>query len=352
MTNLRAVPGTVIELPIPAISGGHPSLPIYWAKFLGAATLKQGPLHIHAIRDPNPLWDPATGGWTYPPPPIRPRPIVRGVPVRDTSGAGDYRWTVDSLPNPNDFSGGWYWLGDPTSRDGTASMPSGGRQWATAPGGPAGPSWRSFFPYKPSVNGYDAYIVGERSVHHAKGVHCNSHYIEHMWLDFGWNMLQPFTWIVVATVMSDPFPGHEHHILDAGRSAAVGDNLPYRTRLSWRGDTAAMQSQALDAPLRVRGAPGHHPRMFATIFNGRQSQVSVYDPYGRHTTHGQVGGGPGYSHRYTVFGREQGYLSQTHASNIMVFEMRYWHHALTETDLAAQYAQLSSTYQFDAYKQL
>lgn len=349
----RAVAGIVVTLPEPAVSDGHPSLPDQWARFSADATLIEGPTHIHAIPDPNPIWDPRTSGWTFPP-----GASAGGAGV----AGGDLRWTVDSLPNPGGFSKGWYWLGDPDGRDGTGSIPAACRQWPCAV--PGGPTWNSFYPFKPSVNSYNGYIVGERNVHHPKGVHFNSHYAEHMWIDMG-NQSQPFTWIVVATVMSDPFGGYQHHILDSGRNPDacrfpriganfserwIQDSLSYRTGLISAGDTASMFTKSEDAPLRARGAGGHHPRMFAGVYDGDKSLMASYDPFGKNISQGRVSNQS--PHRYMVIGREQGWISQRRSSNILVLEIRYWRHALTRDDLEAQYAQLSSTHQFDAYKSL
>jgi hypothetical protein len=371
----RAVAVTVVNLPTPAISDGHPSLPKYWAGhgaegaalgngghtdtawaggIAGSATLIQGPNNIHAIPDPNPIWDPRTSGWTFPP--------ESGGGGWPPGWAGDYRWSVDSLPNPGGHTNGWYWLGDPTSQDGTANIEGGARQWPCAI--PGGPTWNSFFPFKPSVNSYDGYIAGERTVHHPKGVHFNSHYAEHMWTDMG-NLNQPFTWLVVATVMSDPFPGYQHWILDAGRNPDacgfprlganfserwISDNLPNRTGLSFtNGDTMNMFTTSGDPPLRARGAGGHHPRMFAAIYNGDNSYMASMDPFGRNISKGRVTNN---SHRFMVIGREQGWIGQSHTCNLLVLEIRFWRRALTEAELDAQYAQLSSTHQFDAYKHL
>jgi hypothetical protein len=35
---------------------------------------------------------------------------------------------------------------------------------------------------------------------------------------------------------------------------------------------------------------------------------------------------------------------------MIVFEIRYWDRALTDVDIASQYAELSSTYLFSQYK--
>jgi hypothetical protein len=360
----RAVPGIVVSMPEPAISAGLPSLPVNWARFAGSATLIQGPNDIHAIPDPNPIWNPDTGGWTYPPPDA---PASSGG-TTGGSGGGDARWSVDSLPDPAGFPNGWYWLGDPSSADGTAGIAAACQHWPPTIAG-SGPTWSSFFPYKPSVNSHNSSIVGERIVHHPKGVHFNSGYVEHMWADFGGTQSQPFTWIVVATIMSDRFDGYRHRILDAGRNSdsvgfpripaspitdrRINDGLNYRTLLSSSTDITQMTTKTGGRLLQHKIAPGHHPRMFAAVFNGATSKLRVQDPFGKNVSVGAVDPNTGTTpHRYLVMGRENGWIGQGHASNMLVFEIRYWHHALNDTDLDAQYKQLSTTHQFDAYRQL
>lgn len=364
----RAVPGIVLTLFEPAISRGKPSKPAHWAKFPATAHLIQGAsTHIHAIPNPDPVWDPDTGGWTHdrPPPPVQPTP---DDPAGE-KGVGDVRWTVESLPDPHHFSRGWYWLGDPSSADGTAGIESGARQWAAA-AGTDGPTWHSFFPFKPSVNAYDAYIVGERRVHHAKGVHFNSDYVEHMWCDFGTPQPQPFTWIVVGTIMSDRYNGYKHTILDAGRDPddvgfpripatplndrRINDNIPYRTNLTSTNHVVSIRTRTAGGQLQVKTSPGHHPKMYFAIYNGSTSRVGAYDPFGKFKAGGRITPDTGliHPHKYVVLGRAQNIISQNHACNLMVFEIRYWRHALTDVDLAEQYRQLSTTHKFDAYKQL
>lgn len=355
----RSVAGVVVTLPAPAVSGGQPSLPDHWAQFGAAAVLIQGPDHIHAIPDPNPVWDPRTSGWTFPP------PLVTDGP----HGAGELRWSVDTLPDPGGYSGGWYWLGsDVGDVSGHVGINQG---WHTSPGSVGDVVWDSFYPFRPSVNSYDGYIPGERTIHHARGVHFNSHFIEHMWADFGAAQLQPFTWIVVATIMSDRFTGYTHHILDAGRdpddvgfphlSAAdcsverrINDGLGYRTALSAIGPTTGVLTRSGSPYLASLGSGGHHPKMFVGIYDGADSKVGAYDPFSKVKSTGAVNGDAGVteSHRFPVLGRETDWISQNHSSNMMVFEIRYWHQALTDEDLDAQYAQLSSTHQFDSYKTL
>lgn len=356
---VRAVAGIVVNLPEPAISDGRPSLPDHWARFAGEAVLIEGPGHIHAIADPNPIWNPSTSGWTFPPPPP---PTGGGA----DSGAGDFRWSMDTLPDPGNYPQGWYWLGD-HQVPGESHVVAGG-DWGVSPGSQPGPSWKSFYPYRPSVSAFDAHVPGEKQVHHAKGLHVNSHYVEHLWTDFTIPRRQPFTWIVVATVMSDPFAGYTHNILDSGHNPddvgfprlsasavsterRINDNLAYRTSLSVTGDTT-MLTAGIHAPLRAKGVGGHHPKMYIAIFDGNISTVGAYDPFAKVLAGGAAANADNFEHRYMVIGREQGWISQRHASNMLIFEVRYWARALTMADLDAQYAQLSSTHQFDAYKRL
>lgn len=352
-TDNRAVPGVVITVPTPAVADGKPSLPAHWATFPADARLIQGPKHIHAIPDPDPVWNPATGGWAVPPP---------------ESGVGDYRWTVDSLPDPAHSPDGWYWLGDPHGDPSPQPTPVGGHVWA-ADAKTGGPSWHSFFPYRPSVSAADAHIPGQAPISHPRCIHCNSHYVEHMWLDFGKSVKQPFTWILVGGPSSDPYPGYQHHLLNAGRnpdddgmprlsasavsvSRHLGDHLPYRTSLVATTSHAVMTTKSADQPLQLRLSAPFSPRMWVATFDGAHSRLAVFDPHGKRHVGGSVSTGTSYIHRYTVFGRDYGWISQRHASNLILFEIRFWHRALSLHDLNVQYEQLSTTYRFDQYRRL
>lgn len=315
--------------------------------------------HICAIKDPNPIWNPATSGWTTLPP-----PQVAGTP-----SAGHARWTVDTLPDPGD---GFYWLGDPTGADGTLGSSAATHQWSPDGSSTSGtPSWRSFFPYKPSVTAVDHYLQGGGVVHHPKGVNFNPHYVEHMWLDFGSDHRQPFTWVIAGMVSNYPTPNYMHNFLDAGRNPdavrfprlpaegpgvtrRIADNLPYR---SWLGATVSTeylstrpQPHTGQKLIRARYNGHLRPKMFFGIFNGTSSYVGSYDPGLHYIQRGTVDNGSAQHHRYYVLGREQGWIGRDHASQILVFEIRYWHQALTGDDLLGQYKQLASTWKFNQYR--
>ena len=344
MTRRRAVALTVLSPATPAISGGKPSVPAYWAHLDSTVTLIQGPKNIHAIKDPNPKWDPRTGGWFHPPPPV-------SVPF----GA---LWTVDSLPDPGAFPGGYYWLGDASSADGTAGINTHARQWLPHGATPGAPAWHSFFPFKPSVRAHDSFLPGGNVVHHPKGVHLNSHYIEHMWADFGRDRRQPFTWVIVAMVASYPHPNYNHFILDAGRNPdavhfprlsagavntgrGINDGLNYRSLLSFSPHAGAMTAQpTAGGVVRMRADAGLRPKMFFGVFNGAKSYMGAYDPGGKREGHGHLGNTIHQKHRYYVLGRRQGHISQDYSSHLLIFEIRYWSKALTHKEIKAQYHQL------------
>ncbi len=353
-SHTRTVALTVLSPVIPAVSQGKPSSPAYWARLPAAATLIQGPRHIHAIADPNPIWNPATSGWFYPPP---------------NAGVGTYRWHVGTLPDPASQPGGWYWLGDPTGIDGSAYVPAAGRQWAPDPG-TGGPSWHSFFPFKPSVRAYDAYLPGGNVVHHPKGVHFNAHFIEHMWADMGTDRRQPFTWVIAGMVASYPGPGYQHFLLDAGRNPdstgmgrisaeacntprPINDLLGYRSIIATTPDIMSVAASNYHADaVRLRMDAAIRPKMFFGIFNGAASYAGAYDPGGHRLAKGRIANTSAQHHRYYVLGRRQGWLSQQLASHIMIFEIRYFNHALSTADLASQYDQLSTTYSYGRYRAL
>lgn len=345
---------------VPAVSDGRPVMPPLWVKSDSAPTVLVGPKHLHSIKDPDPIWDPNTGGWSNPPPPVKePVPVAKAL------------WSVRDLPDPAHFNGGFYWLGDPSLADGTQNIQAACRQWSPSGSSPQAPAWRSFFPYKPSVRAYDAFLPGGTVVHHPKGVHFNSQFIEHMWMTFAGNHYQAYTWIVCAMVVNFPDAGYAHILLDSGRnpdavhfpriSAAqcdtprrIADGLVGRQLLAVRSNGLQLGADSVsNRQVRATVASAIRPKMYVGIWNGTHSYVGAYSP-GMTTlkqgtvnnTHAaQIG-------RYYVMGRENNWISQDHASHMLVFEMRFYGKALDAAELRAQYNQLSATYQFNKYRAL
>lgn len=350
----RTTPATVLTMPTPTVADGRPGVSAHVVEIDSDVTLIQGPTHIHAIPDPNPIWDPRTSGWFHPPP--------------NNFGG---RWTVDDLPDPSHYAQGWYWLGDPTAADGTAGIQPRAHQWAPNGSTPHAPSWHSHFPFKPSVRSHDSYLPGGSVVHHPRGVHFNSHFIEHMWADFGSAHRQPFTWVMAAIIVNYPSTHYTHHLLDAGRNPdsvgfprisaeqcnqtrAINDGLAYRTVLAVSPSVQSLSaSQGTTPPtVRSRANAAQRPKMFFGVYNGVSSLTGAYDTGARYRQAGHISNSTLQQHRYYVLGRGRGVIGQNFASHILVFEIRYWRAALSTAQLDAEYAQLSSTYQFDRYRAL
>lgn len=355
MTQQRTIPSIVVDMPTPAVVDGKATSPLILGVNGATGTAILGPDHIHTLPDPNPKWNP-NGFYTNPPPPSVP--------------AWAARWTVDSLPDPNSHPDGFYWLGAPSSQDGTTNIQSAARQWGPDAGTPSAPAWHSFFPFKPSVTAVDHYLQGGGVIHHPKGVNFNSHFIEHMWMDWGVNRPQPFTWIIAACVTSWVSRSSRYYLLDEGRDpASVGFprlsadqcnvNRPISESTSYRSAMAVDQSQVLlrtdsGSPTYIRGrtAASLRPRMYIGVFNGSNSYAGAWGPGNTLLSKGALTTGSAYHHRYYVLGREHGFIGPSHSGHLLVFEIRFWQRALTRSQIAAQYRQISSTYQFNRYSEV
>jgi hypothetical protein len=357
VSQLRLIETIVVTHPVPIVTLGRPTLPKYVGYYPSELVLIVGqddvpPDHIHSIADPDPIWNPETSGWYIQPP---------------ASGVGDARWTVQTLPDPSPYSGQYYWLGDPSSEDGTSGIEAGARQWAPDLSTPGAPSWRSKFPYKPSVRAHVNYGAGGNILTITKGVRFNLQYIEHMWADWGADKNAPFSWVIVGIIMDFPSAGYEHTIMDVG-----GDPNAYGgsgANINNLGTDHGLTDLGVDTPSRAfigvnansqRQAGGlangetivspfnyaTRPKMWFGVWNGDASLSGSYSTAGQYL---QAGAMPALHQRHMVIGRRGGILSRNAASHIVIFEMRCWFSALVEEQLDDQYAQLSSTWQFGSY---
>lgn len=348
----RLVEMVIVSHTAPVIVNGQPVLPKYKGSFPTGAALVFGPNDIHAIPNPDPVWNPATSGWFVQPPP---------------SGVGDARWTVQTLPDPAGFPGQYYWLGDPSAADGTSGIAAACRQWAPDASTPGAPSWRSIYPYKPSVRAHVNFGAGGNILTVTKGVRFNPVFIEHMWMDWGTDVLDGFTWVIVGIVMDFPNAGYEHTLLDVGGSPAsfgapgltendlgpehglsdLGINAPYRVQMSLNVNQQKQQSD-LAGTAQILSPFNYvtRPKMWFGGWGNASSFSGSYSTAGKYLQKASL---PPTLQRNVVLGRRGGILSRQWASHLVVFEMRAWKHLLSASDLNEQYAQLSSTWQFGAY---
>jgi hypothetical protein len=341
--NYRAVPVVVIDMPAPIVTRGRPTMPAHVGLLPSSFTARQGPRHIHA-EDPQAKH------------PRSPRPA-------DETPPWAARWTVDDLPSPGD---GFYWLGAPSAADGTSGISKAHQFWGEQDG--KAPAWHSFYPYKPSVRAIDHYLPDGGIVHHPKGLHFNSQYVEHMWLEFAGPKPQPFTWAIAGMIAGYPERDYLHYILDAGRNPdrvgfprlsadavyadhTIRDGLNYRSLIAYghHGQyLTARNNMWTNRTVRARTVPNYAPRMFFGVFDGVKSRVGAFQSRGLHMKSGAIDHGA--PHRYYVLGRSQGVIGQRHASHLLIFEIRFWRKALSQDQLQANFDQVSSTWQFHKYR--
>jgi hypothetical protein len=367
--DLRATP-TVVLTPeaTPFIVYGRPVMPAYPVIAPVSVAAVVGPNDIRVVSNPDPVWDAVNGVWVMPPP---------------TSGVGDYRWTVQSrppgsgpewigLPNPVDYDAGYYPLGNRTTSDGTADPTpiEDGATASHADPSTGGPSWQSAYPFKPNVVIRQGVTSAGNPFVHPAAVSFSASTAQHMWLDMGADVPQPFSWVIACMPTSQA--DQLHTILDAGMNPflvgfpvlsetqlgddwAVADNLAYRTTLSIAGpgtivmNTATSASGGYGVTYDKPKSFNVVPRLYGMVYNGANSMLYVRGADINQVVYGKVAGGSAYKHRYYVLGRRYGIVGPDTGCEMFALEIRFWKRALTASEMDDQYGQLSSTYLFDSY---
>lgn len=349
---MRATAGVSLAMPDPFYINGQASVPKYSgrAKAIGDAITGIG--HIRSFADPDPVW---TGtGWEPEPPTV-------------PAGSNFIRWTARQLPDPA-AQGGKYLLGTRVADDGTLGLPAGAEQWNADDGSDFAIPWQSAWPFKPWVQAHVHY--GEDGFIHTvdRAVHLTPHRCAHMWGDLGSILAPPFTVLAVVLVTDFPGRGYLNYLFDAGGAPAISD--AQRGRI-WahgvRGDLALAEAegyrnvvrigreqvQAFNDPApagRIARAPFEHtlkPKVIALKVAGVNSRLFVAGSGGtksRTVSLGNLG-----EQRLWLLGRKNGRISSDSAASIVVFEIRMWDQPLSDDDLEAQFDQLSSTWNFQAY---
>jgi hypothetical protein len=214
------------------------------------------------------------------------------------------------------------------------------------------------------------------TVQHPLAFSFASGHCAHMWLNMGAPVRQPFTWVIVAMLLRDT--GSLQTILDGGRNPysvgmppvteadlgdgwTIADGLGYRQQISTAGpgtvlmDTSVVEnsSSGVGTNKATSSLKGYDvdvsPRFYGAVFNGSQSFMYYRGYDALAVPSGNVFNGTGYDHQYYVLGRQYGLIDQYHGAEMLVFEMRFWHRALTRDELDEQYQQLSSIYKFKKY---
>jgi hypothetical protein len=314
----RVAMGVTLSVPEPAIVGGKPIVPDVWAKPDSLMEVKVGVNGIQVIPDPDPvLGNPSPGGV-----------------------AATYTWTV------RDFD--------------TYSLPFNLKAWK--PRGGTGPQWKSSTAFAPEVKAVVHYGSNGRYHTYTRGVHFDADQVQHMWMDWGSNLSQPFTVLVCGILHHYPYRTYGHYVLDAGKPTSssladgedhqINDGLGYRSLMLYQRASAILATH--DGYDAVRS--GKHvisrnnlvarPKVMFGVFNGANSRIGAYDIKDKFTTKGAI---DTKTHRYFVMGRRTDRISDNLGAHMTVFEIRMFTSALSLTQIRAHYGQLAATWKFNKY---
>jgi hypothetical protein len=306
----RAMLGVAADIPVPTIVSGKPGVSPFWA--VEDSTSSVTGIQIIPLPDP---------------PPVPPKKPGGGDPVQ-------YRWISKDQPLNDQWIETW-----------------------TAHGG--GPAWHSEFPFRPKLKAHIHYGAKGKKYTLSNAVFFNPAYVEHMWLDMGHSLVQPYTWIYAVIILGYPAGDYRQYLLDAGRPtggstiAKVRRGYNINDGLSYRNTLIADRKQLIVGTKNngpVTRAPHHYaprPRVFAGVYDGDLSYSAVMDQKSAKIVKGRVSAT---SPRYFVSGRKQNRIDTDDAAHFMIFEIRLIENAaLTPTELRKHYKQLASTYKFNSY---
>lgn len=329
----RLVPMVSLVMSTPAVVGGRPTHARYYGQNDATANLTQHDSHLGVTADPDPVWDGGTSTWLVDPP---------------AGGVGDYRWTVRDLTEPID---GRYALST----------------WHGNPGTPGTPDWISKDPFKPDVISYTHRNQDGTSFHVDAAIRFSPHDVQHMWTTFTSLKELPFSWIIVALILDNKTTNYQHFLLDQGYDATAqggtfttpGDYGQLPGRYEGLGDMRTMMTVDRHRQFMTNDRSSHrihchhplhaHPRMYYGIWNGSNSYVGSASNNYSTLFKGSTTNWPTMTGSYMI-GRENGWVHADHGASMLMFEMRYFNHALDYTVLLAQYKQLATTWKFSRFK--
>lgn len=315
-------PGLVVQanMPAAAIRKGKPYVPALWSKNSLATTITMGSSHGRVIPDPTPTTAPLPGGVTN----------------------ATYRWSVENLIAPGDNP---YLISD----------------WA--PEGGSGPHWLSAGVYRPSVRQH--VVFGKNNAYHTytKSLLFHPSDVNHMWLDMGSAISEPFTWMFAGIILSYPTRTYGHYILDAGkptpqhdlrggRDYRAADGLSYRNLMLFQRTSAILCTRPrVEDGVYVRASHNYVPRarVMYGVFNGSSSSVGYFDHENQVMKGGKV---DVKTHRYFVTGRRTNYVSDNLASHMLLFEIRFFSSALSKSHLLSNYRQMAAQWKFNHYNEI
>jgi hypothetical protein len=206
------------------------------------------------------------------------------------------------------------------------------------------------------------YGTGGKNHTYTRGVHFDAGNVEHMWMDWGSGLAQPFTIMVCGILHYYPFRTYGHYLIDAGKptSAAladgedhtIDDGLNYRTLMLYQRATSILATHtgrdaARDGKhVTARNDLEARPRVFFGVFNGNSSAIGAWDVRNKYYASGKV---DSKTHRYFTLGRRTDKVSDNLGMHATIFEIRIFTSALTKAKIKAHYTQLASSWKFNKY---
>jgi hypothetical protein len=266
--------------------------------------------------------------------------------------------TRPDAPTPSSGgSGGFVWK--------ASDITSGGNNPVTTwPEEGDGPSFKSKGYYRPNLHTRSVVTKNGQVKIYDDMVVFDYKNVEHMWVDIGSNLEQPFTWLMCGMILSYPSARYGHYLLDHGKDpGSNGRNFGFTHKVGGEtGHRSAMLFQKRSALVgttyptietgpycRCKHDYTPQPRMFYGVFNGSNSAVGVRGRnYHKRDTGTVIETGT--VMRKFVVGRRNGYTSTDLASHIGLFEIRFFAGALGKKRLQTQYSYFAKKYDFAKYK--
>ena len=277
-------------------------------------------------------------------PTMRTPVIISGRPIHpDVIMTGTAAVTVNGTvtnPDPPATSGATPPTGgapSPTYKWLASSLGAVGTEVSTWAATGGGPSWSSGAPFRPTVSS----IVVNSELTYSKALVFWNDFVEHMWLNLGGSIAQPYTWQITAILngTSDTLP---QNMLDSGgptvtagytagqrvrnvnTSVADGSNTHLMKVKPTQAELWAGNNFFVSAPATRRAC------VYTACFNGVDSFFRIRGKNYRYSGRGHPGSNPT---EKVLLGRRTGILDDNYASHMAVLEVRFYNQALTENQL-------------------
>lgn len=304
---------------------------------------------------------------TYPPPPT----IKHSISGHSGNGGHTdwYSWDVNDIDPSTDVDTSGF-AGDPAGYGWIETWPYRVNGGATLYRDAR--ALKSVYPYRPLLAKRYVYTAdGTEHLYFPQIAHFNHEFVEHLWMDMGYAVNGPFTWIALGIILTMPTADYLHTFLDATNQIPTrvlevplpyGDQgyihpaeSPSAAKLTF-GHKSGFVSGSFDWTKHPRVNMKHAwlpvPRMFYGIWNPGVSRGSRIGERGRHYDRDELGETATRTGGTSAFlvGRQAGWTSQDKASNIALFEMRFFPDVLATDSLDYQYAQLAQKYSIEKYR--